>query len=80
MTRALIIVALVLALGNAVQRIGLERAWARIDTLETETEACTDRVADILEDQASDREIEAIPDHGLRDAVDPRWLLPPGSP
>lgn len=54
----------------------LEAAEFSLNVLRANHAACTARLSDIQEDQASDREIDAIPDDLLPGAVRPEWMLP----
>lgn len=60
----------------ALERHGRLAAEARLELSQAQLATCGGRLRAILDDVRSDREIDAIPDHALRD-VPPEWLLPP---
>lgn len=87
MTRALLIALAAIATFAGWQTLRL--AWAendraaletRADNAEARLRAETARVALLRVEMESDREIDAIPDAGLADAVDPRWMRPTPAP
>jgi len=38
-------------------------------------DSCSSRVENLIEDMKSDTKVDSTPDSGLRDLIDPSWLL-----
>ena len=54
-----------------------DAAQVSLEAARAEMNNCTARLTNVMEDAASDIEIDQIPDEGLADSVLPHWLRGP---